>query len=215
MPRRALGGAERRAVVHVGAAVPISVPPVGFDRRRIGVCLSAELVADFHVAPALGVIAVTGELDPVVKALAVNGEEVRLVHYPSGHTDGDTVVFFVNSNVVHLGDDFFVGMFPFVDLDSGGSVRGLMTNIAALIREIPEDAKIIPGHGPVATLNDLKEYHSLITDSVKIVEDGMKAGKTLEGLKADGLPERFAKAGEGFIKTPAWIETIYRDLSKK
>ena len=145
----------------------------------------------------------------------VNGEEVRLVHYPSSHTDGDTVVFFVNSNVVHLGDDFFVGMFPFVDLDSGGSVRGLMTNIAALIKEIPADAKVIPGHGPVATLNDLKEYHSLITDSVKIVEDGMKAGKTLEGLKADGLPERFAKAGAGFIKTPAWIETIYRDLSKK
>ena len=145
----------------------------------------------------------------------INGEEVQLVHYPSGHTDGDTVVFFVNSNVVHLGDDFFVGAFPFVDLDSGGSVRGLMANIAALIREIPADAKIIPGHGPVATLNDLKEFHSLITDSVKIVEDGMKAGKTLEGLKADGLPERFAKAGSGFIKTPAWIETIYRDVSKK
>ena len=145
----------------------------------------------------------------------INGEEVRLVHYPNGHTDGDSVIFFVDSNVVHLGDNFFVGAFPFVDLDSGGSVRGLIGHIADLLVKIPADAKLIPGHGPVATLADLKDYHQTMTDSVKIVEDGMKAGKSLEQLKADGLPERFAKAGSGFIKTPAWIETVYRDLSKK
>src|SRR5690606_17106013 len=98
---------------------------------------------------------------------------------------------------------------------SGGSVRGLMRHLAELTSKIPADAKIIPGHGPLATLADLKDYHQIISDSVKIVEDGMKAGKSLDQLKADGLPERFAKAGSGFIKTPAWIETVYRDLSKK
>jgi cyclase len=85
-----------------------------------------------------------------------NGEEVRAVHYPNGHTDGDTVIFFTKSNVVHLGDDFFVGRFPFVDLDSEGSVQGLINNIAKLITDIPADAKIIPGHGAISTIDDLK-----------------------------------------------------------
>ena len=76
-----------------------------------------------------------------------NGEEIKAVHFPKGHTDGDTVIFFTGSNVVHLGDDFFVGRFPFVDLASGGSVEGLVGNIGELIQMIPSDAKLIPGHG--------------------------------------------------------------------
>jgi cyclase len=145
----------------------------------------------------------------------INGEEVRMVHYPDGHTDGDSIIFFVDSNVVHLGDDFFVGAFPFVDLDNGGSVRGLIANVADLMATIPADAKIIPGHGPVATLTDLKDYHRIITETVKIIDDKMKAGRSLDEIKKEGLPESYAKAGAGFIKTPAWIETVYRDLSRK
>lgn len=144
-----------------------------------------------------------------------NGEEVRAVHYPSGHTDGDTVVFFVKANVVHLGDDFFVGKFPFVDLESGGSVQGLVNNIGSLITEIPADAKLIPGHGPVSSHADLKAYHQMLLDTIKIVQDRMKAGNTLEDMKKAGLPENFRDAGTGFIKTEQWIETIYRSYSKK
>jgi glyoxylase-like metal-dependent hydrolase (beta-lactamase superfamily II) len=79
-----------------------------------------------------------------------NGEEIRAIHFPQGHTDGDSVIFFTKSNVVHLGDDFFSGSFPFVDLESGGSVEGLTKNIAELITKIPADAKLIPGHGPIS-----------------------------------------------------------------
>lgn len=144
-----------------------------------------------------------------------NGDEVKAVHYPNGHTDGDTVVFFVKANVVHLGDDFFVGRFPFVDLDSGGSVQGLIINIGSLISIIPADAKLIPGHGPISTHDDLKAYHSMLVETSKIVQDAMKKKKTLDEIKKAGLPERFKEAGSGFIKTDQWIETVYRSYSKK
>lgn len=144
-----------------------------------------------------------------------NGEEIKAVYYPNGHTDGDTVVFFTKSNVVHLGDDFFVGKFPFVDIDSGGSVQGLINNIASLIAEIPADAKIIPGHGPMSTLDDLKAYHTMLTDTSKVVQDAMKKKKTLDEIKKAGFPEKYKDWGTGFIKPDFWVETLYKSYSKK
>jgi glyoxylase-like metal-dependent hydrolase (beta-lactamase superfamily II) len=143
-----------------------------------------------------------------------NGEEVRAVHFPSGHTDGDTVLFFTGSNVVHLGDDFFAGRFPFVDLNSGGSVEGLARNIGELIKQIPANAKLIPGHGPVSTIEDLKTYHRTITETTAIVRDKMKT-KSLEAIKKEGLPEKYREWGTGFINTERWIETIYNSYSVK
>ncbi|QYO65867.1 MBL fold metallo-hydrolase [Leptolyngbya sp. 7M] len=144
-----------------------------------------------------------------------NGERIKAIHMPNGHTDGDTVLYFTSSNVFHLGDDFFVGRFPFVDLESGGTVEGLIKNIGDLILMIPADAKIIPGHGPLATIEDLKEYHQMIIDTSLIVRRGIAAGKNLDQLKAEGFPEKFKEAGSGFIRTDAWIETIYRSYAGK
>jgi len=143
------------------------------------------------------------------------GEEVRAVYYPNGHTDGDTVVFFMKSNVVHFGDNFFVGRFPFVDLENGGSVQGLTNNIAALIKQIPADARLIPGHGAISTLDDLKAYHQMLTETTKIVQDAMKRKKSLEDIKKAGFPDKYKEWGSGFIKTDAWIETIYKSSAKK
>ena len=145
----------------------------------------------------------------------LNGEEIKLVHYPNGHTDGDTVVFFTKANVVHFGDNFFVGRFPFVDVDSGGSVQGLINNISSLMKTIPADAKLIPGHGPLATIDDLKAYHQLLVESSKVVIDAMKKKKTLDEIKKAGLPDKFKTAGSGFIKTDMWIEIVHRSYSKK
>ncbi|MEP7147810.1 MAG: MBL fold metallo-hydrolase [Acidobacteriota bacterium] len=148
-------------------------------------------------------------------SLHINGEEVQAVHLPNGHTDGDTIVFFKNANVVHLGDDFFNGFFPFVDLDSGGSVQGLINNLATLIRQIPADAKLIPGHGPLATLDDLKGFHATLVETSNIVQAQMKKKKTLDEIKKGGLPEKYKTWGSGFIKTDVWIDTVYRSYSKK
>jgi cyclase len=144
-----------------------------------------------------------------------NGEEIRAIHFPQGHTDGDSVIFFTTSNVVHLGDDFFAGRFPFVDLDSGGTVEGLIRNIGEIIGKIPPGAKLIPGHGPISTIDDLKTYHRMLQQTTEIVRGKIAAGKTLDQIKSEGLPAEWASWGTGFIKTDLWIETIYRSLTAK
>ena len=144
-----------------------------------------------------------------------NGEEIRAIHFPNGHTDGDSVIFFTASNVVHLGDDFFSGRFPFVDLDSGGSVEGLTKNIAELITKIPAGAKLIPGHGPISTIDDLKTYHRMLVETTAIVRQKIEAKKTLEQIKKEGLPAEWDSWGTGFIKTDSWLEIVYRSLTKK
>jgi len=144
-----------------------------------------------------------------------NGEDIRAIHFPHGHTDGDSVIFFSASNVVHLGDDFFAGRFPFVDLESGGSVEGLVKNIGELIGKIPADAKLIPGHGPISTLEDLKSYHRMLQQTTEIVRGKIAAGKTLDQIKTEGLPAEWAPWGAGFIKTDRWVETIYKSLTAK
>ena len=144
-----------------------------------------------------------------------NGEEIKAIHYPQGHTDGDSVIFFSASNVVHLGDDFFAGRFPFVDLESGGTVEGLTRNIGEIITKIPDGAKLIPGHGPISTVDDLKNYHRMLQQTTEIVRQKMTAGKTLDQIKTEGLPAEWAPWGTGFIKTDRWIETIYTSLKAK
>jgi len=144
-----------------------------------------------------------------------NGEEIRVIHFPHGHTDGDSVIFFTGSNVVHLGDDFFAGRFPFVDLESGGTVQGLIKNLGEIIPKLPAGVKLIPGHGPISTVDDLKLYHRMIQETAEIVRKKMESGKTLAQIKAEGLPEKWKTWGTGFIKTDIWIETIHRSLSKK
>lgn len=142
-----------------------------------------------------------------------NGEEIRAIHYPHGHTDGDSVIFFTTSNVVHLGDNFFAGRFPFVDLDSGGSVEGLTKNIGEIIEKIPAGAKLIPGHGPLSTIDDLKLFHRMLQETTNVIREKISAGKTLDQMKSEGMPEEWKTWGTGFIKTEMWIEIVHRSLS--
>ncbi|HKY44949.1 MAG TPA: MBL fold metallo-hydrolase [Pyrinomonadaceae bacterium] len=144
-----------------------------------------------------------------------NGEEIRAIHYPHGHTDGDSVIFFTTSNVVHLGDNFFAGRFPFVDLDSGGNVEGLTKNIGEIIEKIPAGAKLIPGHGPLSTIDDLKTYHSMLIKTTDIVRQKIAAGKTLDQVKTESLPDEWKSWGTGFIKTEMWLELVFKSLTAK
>lgn len=95
-----------------------------------------------------------------------NNETVKVLHFPSGHTDGDSVVYFTRSNVVHMGDLFFSGMFPFIDLDSGGNVINYTENIGNIIESLNKDVKIIPGHGPLSDRHDLIVYHKMLKESI-------------------------------------------------
>lgn len=144
--------------------------------------------------------------------LHFNGEEIRVIHFPAGHTDGDSIIFFTGANVIHMGDHFFAGRFPFVDMDSGGSVEGLTRNIADVIAKAQPGVKIIPGHGPLSTIDDLKAYHAMLVETTAHVRQRVRQGKTLEQIKAEGLPEKWKTWGTGFIKTDRWIETIHKSL---
>jgi glyoxylase-like metal-dependent hydrolase (beta-lactamase superfamily II) len=141
-----------------------------------------------------------------------NGEEVRAVHYPNGHTDGDTVLFFTASNVVHLGDNFFAGRFPFVDTNSGGSIEGLTRNIEDIIKTVPADVKLIPGHGPISSVNDLKTYHQMLIETTSLVREKMKT-KSLDEIKKEGFPEKYKSWSWEFISADRWIETIHNSYS--
>lgn len=147
-------------------------------------------------------------------SLWFNGEEIKLTHLPAGHTDGDTMVHFVGSNVIHMGDQFVVDTFPFVDVESGGSLEGYVRNVERVLQTLPPGVKLIPGHGTLAGREDLERFVTMLRDTVALVRGKRDAGKTLEQVKAEGVPEQYKSWGTGFIKTDKWLETIYRGLEQ-
>lgn len=145
-----------------------------------------------------------------------NGEEVRLLHLPAGHTDGDTVVYFTGSNVVHMGDLFFGDRFPFIDIyNSGGTVEGYVRNVEKVLETLPAGAKIIPGHGALSDRAGLERFLAMLRESVSLVRAKIAAGKTLEQVKAEGVTENLKSFDGGPISADFWLETVYRDLSPK
>jgi cyclase len=144
----------------------------------------------------------------------LNGEDIRAIHFPHGHTDGDAVIFFPQSNVVHMGDDFVTYGFPFIDLASGGSARGMIAAVEKVMATVPADAKVIPGHGPLSTVADMKPYVAMLKDCMGRVQKGIDQGKTLEQLKQEKILAGYESwGGEGkFVTTDKFIETLYNDL---
>ena len=138
-----------------------------------------------------------------------NGEEIKLIHMPNGHTDTDAFIHFTGSDVIHLGDEFFNGGFPYVDLGSGGTVPGLVRNISYILGEIGPGTRVIPGHGALCDKEALKIYHAMLIETTDTVRSMMKDGKSLDDIKAAGLPTRWKDWGAGFITEERWIETIY------
>ena len=141
-----------------------------------------------------------------------NGEEIVVGHLTPGHTDGDSFIYFTESNVVHLGDQFFAGRFPFVDVGNGGNAVGLRDSIGWALDHLPADAKVIPGHGPLSSVDDLKKYHRMLTECVAAVKAAKDAGKSVEEAQAAGLPDEWDGWGSGFINESVFIGFIYESL---
>jgi glyoxylase-like metal-dependent hydrolase (beta-lactamase superfamily II) len=144
-----------------------------------------------------------------------NGEQVKLVHVPNGHTDSDSLIFFTKSNVVHMGDQFFSGRFPNIDLGGGGDVRGYIRNVEKAMTMIPPDAKIIPGHGPLSTMKEMREFHEMLVTTAGIVERAIADGKSVQQVKAERLPERWKSWEAPTLRTDRWLDILYRGLSRK
>ena len=142
------------------------------------------------------------------------GQTIRLVHFPDAHTDGDTAVFMDGGKVVHMGDMFFNGMFPFMDVAHGGDIENWIKHLDKILAGLPEGAKIIPGHGPLAEAADLKAFRDMLTASADLVRKQMKAGKTLDEIKAAALPAGLEPWAKGFMKGPQWLELVFRSLEE-
>jgi len=145
----------------------------------------------------------------------LNGEDIRALHFPSGHTDGDSIIFFPKSNVVHMGDDFVTYGFPFVDLGGGGSVEGMISAVEQVMAQLPPDVKVIPGHGPVSNLDDMKKFVTMLKETLAVVDKGIKQGKSLEQMQKENILAPWEKWNGGFLKTDTWLETLYNDLTGK
>ena len=140
----------------------------------------------------------------------LNGEDIDAIHVPPAHTDGDVVVFFHKANVIHAGDLVFNGMYPVVDLSSGGSVDGMIGAADRILAAGDAATKIIPGHGPLATKADVKAFRDMLAASRDAIQPLVKAGKTLDQVKAAkptaALDEKW---GKGFIKPEVWTTVVY------
>jgi glyoxylase-like metal-dependent hydrolase (beta-lactamase superfamily II) len=144
-----------------------------------------------------------------------NDDVIKLKHYPNGHTNGDAMVYFKKANVLHMGDEFFKGIFPFVDLSTGGSVVGLTANINRVIKQMPADVLIIPGHGTLANIEDLKVYRDMLEHSIKTVKAGIAAGMDLAAIQHKGLGQKMIVWSKGFIPEKDWIEFTYLSLQQQ
>jgi len=128
---------------------------------------------------------------------------VQLVHVPNAHTDGDTLVRLVHADVIHMGDVFFNGMFPFIDLDSGGSVQGVIRALDTALEMSDSKTRIVPGHGAIATRAELAVWRQMLVDVAANVRRQIAQGHGLEEVvgskpadayKLEGDADRFVAA---------------------
>jgi cyclase len=146
--------------------------------------------------------------------LHFDGEDVRLVHLPKGHTDGDTVVFFPKAKVVSMGDLYFAGMYPIFHPEHDGSLDGYLRNGEEVWKQIASDAKIVPGHGPLSTRADLRRYLDMIRASIAIVRKGIRKGHGLPEIQKAGLPAEWESFSHGYLSTDKWLALVYKAEKK-
>ena len=144
--------------------------------------------------------------------LHFNEHTIELIHFPLSHTDSDSVTFFEEANVVHMGDLFFNGFFPFIDVDNGGNVVNMANSIDAILDIVDNDTVIVPGHGPIANKADLAAFNQMLKGTTKEVKANKDKGMTLEQAQAAGLSDNWVEWTDGFIPVPAWIGIVYRSL---
>lgn len=145
----------------------------------------------------------------------VNGDELHVFHVDPAHTDGDSVIHWKSANVFHMGDLFFAGRYPYVDLASGGDVNGIIAAAERVLALANGSSKIIPGHGPLSTKADLQKYHDVLVEIRSRIQSQVTAGKSLEEVQAaKPTAEWDAEWGSGFIKGEQITEFVYRSLTE-
>lgn len=140
----------------------------------------------------------------------LNGDTVHAIHVPHAHTDGDSFIHFENANVIHAGDLFFNGFYPFIDVTHGGSLRGTIEGVDRVLALIDENTKIIAGHGPLGNKAQLEQYRHMLATAYERLRKLKAEGKSAqEAAAANPLSEFEEIWGDGMFSGERWIEIIY------
>jgi cyclase len=143
----------------------------------------------------------------------LNGDEIYVIHVPNAHTDGDALVHFRKSDVIHMGDVFFNKLYPFIDTSSGGRVEGVVAAVERALEMVGPSTKIIPGHGPLATRADLQAYRDMLATVSGRIREHVRAGRSLEQVVAAKPTAEFDAAwGKGFLNPARFTEMLYKNL---
>ncbi len=141
-----------------------------------------------------------------------NGQTIDVVHVPEAHTDGDSIIYFREANVLHMGDNFFNGLFPYIDIDAGGNVNGMIAALDKGLSLSNADTKIIPGHGPLSTPADMKATRDMIIDVQSRVKAKIDEGASLDEIINDGILSDYSELAS-FINEENMIRIAYRSLT--
>lgn len=145
----------------------------------------------------------------------LNGETIRIQHVPPAHTDGDSIVHFQDSNVIHTGDTFFNGIYPFIDVEHGGSITGMIGAANITLNLANDQTKIIPGHGPLASKADLVAFRDMLTKTHEILKKALSSGQTVEEIVAlDPLKDLNGTWGNGFLKPEVFVQIVLSGMVK-
>lgn len=144
----------------------------------------------------------------------LNDETIRVSKVAASHTDGDSIIRFVEPNIIHTGDLFFNGIFPVIDLGSGGSVKGYLKVMQDIWAMADDKTRIIPGHGDMATKADLKKQIDMLTGAIAAVEKHVKAGDSLQKTVAAKPLKPFSKYAWSFISEDSFTTTLYNGLKQ-
>jgi cyclase len=147
--------------------------------------------------------------------LHVNGDEIKVIHFPNAHSDGDTAVIFSEAKTISTGDLFFSGMYPIFHPEHGGSLNGYVDAVARLLALAPAGARVVPGHGPLSDRREFQHYYEMIVASIAVVRSEVDKGWSLEQIKKQGLPEKWESFSHGYRTTDQWLESIYRSVKNQ
>jgi cyclase len=146
--------------------------------------------------------------------LEFNDEEITAFHNQASHTDGDTIVYFHKANVVHMGDIFVNNLFPYIDVGVGGRVDGYLPVIDEVLAMIDDKTQVVPGHGPVATKQQLRAYREMIQAVRDRVAAGVASGKTLEDIMASHPTKEFdAQDATNRVDGDGFVAMVYQSLT--
>ena len=144
----------------------------------------------------------------------LNGESVRVVHTPNAHTDGDSIIYFKQADIVHMGDNYFKGMFPYVDVDSGGTLQGMIAAQTGVIDNISAATQVIPGHGSMSNRAELIESRDRLQDILDRVKAAKESGQDEDAIIAANILGDYAELA-GFIDEAGMVKIAYRSLSQE